>query len=144
VPEQLLISFPAHLSANGKYFRCFVGRFTANYDGIFFFERLTVSILDTFFPTLRPPVRAGHRGGSVGQPPGATIYKGRCDVTGKYFSENCPWWASTLRKIVIPFLERIESLRGRKLLAFAGRQIINISGASNFFFRTDRAGGEVS
>lgn len=48
VPEQLLISFPARLSANGEYLRCFVGRFTANY-GRIFFERLTVSIRDIFF-----------------------------------------------------------------------------------------------
>ena len=80
MPQQLLISFPIHLSANGEYFRSFVGGFTANY-GRIFFERLTVSILDIFFP-LRPPLRAGHRGGSVVQPPGAPTYKGRCDVTG--------------------------------------------------------------
>ena len=119
MPEQLLISFPAHVSANGEYFRCFVGRFTVNY-GPIFFECLTVSILNIFFP-LRPTVRAGHTGGSVGQPPVAPFYKGRCDVTGiignvvlvnsdfhkpKNFSKNCPRWTRTLGKIASSFLDR--------------------------------------
>jgi hypothetical protein len=118
---------------------------------VFFFERLTVNILD-IPPPLRPTVRVGHRDGSVGQPPGASTYKGRCDVTGilgnvvlvnsdfhksKNFSNICSRLARTLWKIANPFLtekvERIEAVRGRKLLACSGRQITNLSGASTCF-----------
>ena len=85
-----------------------------------FFSNVLRWVFSTFFP-LRPTVRAGHTGGSVGQPPVAPFYKGRCDVTGiignvvlvnsdfhkpKNFSKNCPRWTRTLGKIASSFLDR--------------------------------------
>ena len=139
VPEQLLISFPAHFSANGEYFRCFVGSFTVNCSRIFF-ERLTVSIIDIFFPCVRPS-GPDIGTGQLGSPPtGAPTYKGRCDATGIignvvlvnsgfHKPKNFLQWARTHPLKDCQFFPRPKKFKNR---GFKGQKIISLRRAPNY------------